>query len=280
VPEGDTIFRTARTLERALGGRVVTRFATVLPLLERVDQDTPLAGRTVESVESHGKWLEMRFSGGLILLTHMLMSGSWHIYRPGERWQRARYHMRIVIETAEMIAVAFNVPVAEFHTAASLARRRGFRDLGPDLLAPAFDREAARRNLEALPESDLAPALLNQSVLAGIGNVFKSEVCFVARVHPFRKVGSLTPAEIDRLLSAAQELLAANVTGDSSFRTTVPRARPFERLWVYGREGERCRACGAPIEIRRQKEEGRVTFWCPECQPLDRTARSRDDFVP
>jgi endonuclease VIII len=267
LPEGDTIFRTARTLTRALGGQVVTRFETVLPLLERVDEDTPLAGRTVEEVTSHGKWLEMRFSGGLILLTHMLMSGSWHIYRPGEQWQRARFHMRIVIETASMVAVAFNVPVAEFHTEESLARRRGFKDLGPDLLASEFDRDAARRNLRALADWDLAPALLNQSVLAGIGNVFKSEICFAAQLHPFRKVGSLTPGEIDRLLAAAQQQLAANVTGDSSFRTTVPRARPFERLWVYGREGQPCRVCGATVEIRRQKEEGRVTFWCPECQP-------------
>src|ERR1035438_2773452 len=139
MPEGDTIFRTARTLARALGGATVTRFDTVLPALARVDYDTPLAGRTVDAVESRGKWLLMHFSGDLILLTHMLMSGSWHIYRPGEKWQRHRTHMRIVVETPAMLAVAFNVPVAEFHTAASLARREGFNRLGPAPLAPDFD---------------------------------------------------------------------------------------------------------------------------------------------
>jgi len=140
MPEGDTIFRTARTLERALGGQTVTRFETVLPKLARIDCDTPLAGRTVDLVESRGKWLLMHFSGDLVLLTHMLMSGSWHIYRPGEKWQRHRTHMRIVVETPPMLAVAFNVPVAEFHTARSLTRRDrgetgatipGFRGLNP-----------------------------------------------------------------------------------------------------------------------------------------------------
>jgi endonuclease-8 len=143
VPEGDTIWRTARTLERAIGGRVVTRFETVLVKLARVDDDTPVAGRTVESVKSEGKWLVMRFSGGLILLTHMLMSGSWHIYRPGERWQRPKGDMRIVIETAEWIAVAFRVPVAEFHTEESLARRDTFRALGPRILEDSFDATRA-----------------------------------------------------------------------------------------------------------------------------------------
>src|SRR4051795_10730267 len=113
MPEGDTIFRTARTLERAIGGRVVTRFESGLPKLERVDYDTPLKGRTIEKVEPYGKWLMIYFSGDLILLTHMLMSGSWHIYRPGEKWQRGRIQMRVAIYTAPFVAVAFQVPVAE-----------------------------------------------------------------------------------------------------------------------------------------------------------------------
>ncbi|MBV9670626.1 MAG: Fpg/Nei family DNA glycosylase, partial [Acidobacteriales bacterium] len=138
MPEGDTIFRAARTLNHALAGRSVTNFETVLPALERVDVDQGVRGRTIERVAAHGKWMTVEFSGGLILLTHMLMNGSWHIYRKGERWKRDRYHMRIVIETDEFIAVAFNVPVAEFHDTRSLARRRGFRSLGPDLLASEF----------------------------------------------------------------------------------------------------------------------------------------------
>src|ERR1017187_3809710 len=122
MPEGDTIFRTARALGRALTGKPITGFRSTYPLLTRFNDDTPLMGQTVEQVESRGKWLLIHFSGGGTLATHMLMSGSWHIYRPGERWQQPRANMRIVIENSEYIAVGFRVPVAEMHTALSLAR--------------------------------------------------------------------------------------------------------------------------------------------------------------
>jgi endonuclease VIII len=268
VPEGDTIFRTARTLHRALAGDAVLSFETVLPLLARVDHDTPVAGRTVDGVAAHGKWIEMRFSGGLILLTHMLMSGSWHIYRPGEEWQRSRYHMRIAVATEKMVAVAFNVQVAEFHTAESLGRRKGFKDLGPDLLARDFDEETAIVHLRDQAGLEVGPALLRQSLLAGIGNVFKNEICFAAGVNPFRKVGSLTAPELTALVTNARQMLMANVAGASgNLRQTRRRAQPFERLWVYGREGMACRRCGTRIEVRRQGEDARVTFWCPVCQP-------------
>ena len=155
MPEGDTIFRTARTLHRALGGETVTRFETVLPKLTRIDYDTPLAGRTVESVEARGKWVLMHFSGDLILLTHMLMSGSWHIYRPGEKWQRHRSHMRIVVETPAMLAVAFNVPVAEFHSAPACCAARASTASAPRRLA-RFDPAVAIANLAARPISNSA----------------------------------------------------------------------------------------------------------------------------
>jgi endonuclease-8 len=267
MPEGDTLLRMARTLERAIGGQTVTRFETVLPALARVDVDTPIAGRTIEGIESRGKWLLMRFSGDLILLTHMLMSGSWHIYRPGERWWQPRSNQRIVIETARMVAVAFRVPVAEFHTEASLARRGGFNRLGPDLLADDFDAGAAVRNLQSQPEMEIAVALLRQSLLAGIGNEFKSEVCFGAGVNPFRKVRSLGEEQLRRLVEVAVEFLRANVTESSRlWRRTTRRAAPEAGLWVYGRSGEACRKCGAEIVARRHAADGRLTYWCPRCQ--------------
>jgi endonuclease VIII len=271
VPEGDTIWRTARTLQRAIGGRVVTRFETMLPKLARVDEDTPLAGRTVESVESEGKWLVMRFSGGLILLTHMLMSGSWHIYRPGERWQRRREDMRIVIETAEWIAVGFNVPVAEFHTGESLARREGFRTLGPRVLEETFDAGQAIGNLRSRPDLEIGVALLKQQLVAGLGNVFKSEVCFAAGVNPFRTVGSLTEDELCKLIAAAVRLMRANI-GEGSGDPIVTyfgmrRTTGFpDNYWVYHRTGKPCRKCGAPIVSRRHAVDARSSFWCPECQ--------------
>src|ERR1700761_1663222 len=133
MPEGDTIFRSARALQQALAGHKLTRFETAYAQLASANDQSPVAGRTVERVESRGKWLLVHLSGDLILATHMLMSGSWHIYRAGERWKRARSHMRIVIGTDAMEAVAFNVPVALFYTVRTLERFAGVAGLGPDV---------------------------------------------------------------------------------------------------------------------------------------------------
>jgi endonuclease-8 len=278
MPEGDTIVRAARTLQRAIGGQHVTSFETVLPQLSRVDEDHPLTGRIVESVDAEGKWLLVRFSGDLILLTHMLMSGSWHIYRPGERWQRGRSHMRIVIGTASILAVAFDLPVAEFHTLKTLARRRGYRNLGPAVLTNDFDQKGAVANLVSRPDLGIGAALMNQSLLAGVGNVFKSEICFVCGIHPFRKVDSLSTGELEGLVAAARRLMSENVAGDSgnqivtvpgmrpTTRSTTRRSDPDENLWVYKRRGEPCRRCGAAIESQKDSYDARVTFWCPSCQ--------------
>lgn len=274
MPEGDTIYRAARTLDRALAGNVITRFETMLPKLARVDDDTPLAGRTVEKVEAHGKWMLMHLSGGLVLLTHMLMSGSWHIYRPGEPWKSPPRDMRIVLETAAILAVAFRVPVAEFHTAESLRRRRGFNRLGPDVLGSDFDSEQALAALRSQPTLELGEAVLSQSVLAGPGNVFKSEICFATRLNPFRFIDSLSQDELGRVVTIAQKYMAANITetaGDkivtyTGLRRTTGRSDPYARLWVYGRAGEPCRVCGTPIEVRRQGNNARKTYYCPCCQ--------------
>ena len=249
MPEGDTIFRTARTLQAAIGGREVTRFESVLPKLERVDYDTPLAGRRVEKVEAKGKWLLMYFTGDLILLTHMLMSGSWHIYRPGERWQRPRGDMRIVIETDAMVAVAFNVPVAEFHTAHSLARRQGLNQLGPSALADNFDAEKAIANLASRPDLELGLALLDQRLIAGVGNFFKNEVAYACGISPFQMVGTLSRMQLEEVVATSRRLL---------------RDRPAPK--VYGRAGEPCRRCGTPIRSAKHRDDGRISFWCPLCQ--------------
>lgn len=275
MPEGDTIYRAARTLNRALAGQVVAKFESQLPALSRVDYDTPLSGRTIEKVEAHGKWMSVYFSGDLILLTHMLMSGSWHIYRPGEKWQRSPYHMRVAIHTANFVAVAFNVPIAEFHTAASLARHHA-EHLGPDMLAAEFDEQSAIDQIRAQPQLEIGVALLRQHVIAGLGNVFKSEVCFASRVHPFRLVQSLSSQELQELVRNARRFMLANVSDTSGdrivtytgLRRTTGRANPAERLWVYKRSGEPCRRCGTAIVSAKQGVEARVTFWCPMCQRL------------
>jgi endonuclease VIII len=274
MPEGDTIFRTAQTLDRALGRQVVTRFESVLPALTRVDQDAPLAGRVVERVWSQGKHVLIGFSGGLVLRTHMRMNGSWHVYRPGERWQRPRSLARIVIETATFVAVAFHVPVAEFHTARDLERGRVLGELGPDLLADTFAAEDALRRLRERAHLSIADALLDQRAVAGIGNVYKSEVCFVCGINPFTAVGRLADADLQRLVDTARRLLQANVAPGTDagiatyhpLRRTTGRAHPEARLWVYGRAGRRCRRCGTPIRRTKEGPDARSTYWCPRCQ--------------
>jgi endonuclease VIII len=277
MPEGDTIFRSARALSRALGGRVVTGFRSAYPLLTRFHDSTPLTGQTVDRVEPRGKWLLMHFSGGATLATHMLMSGSWHIYRPGEHWQKPRSAARIVIENADYHAIGFNVPVAEMHSDDSLARDRRFPQATNDLLKDEFDADAALRRVLEQSAEQVGDVLLNQRVLAGVGNVFKSEACFVAGIHPFARVNMLTRAEVQRVIRVAARQLGANVLEDSpdtivtwrgAGRRTTHRSNPAESLWVYGRNGEPCRKCGAPIRRRIQGFDARVTFWCPVCQPM------------
>jgi endonuclease VIII len=277
MPEGDTIFRTARNIGRAFVGKPVTVFRSTYPLLTRFNDDTPLAGQTIDRVEARGKWMLIYFSGGGILASHLLMNGRWHIYRHGEPWQLPRFHMRIVIENGCYQAVGFRVPVAEMHTARSLARNPRIPQPQSDLLSADFDLCAALERLLARPHHTIADALLDQSVLAGVGNVFKSEICFVNGLHPFRAVGTLTRDEAAAAIRSAQRLLRANVLEDSGDlivtyrgqqRRTTHNSDPTAGLWVYGRNGEPCRRCGEPIRRRIQGDDARVTFWCPRCQPM------------
>lgn len=266
MPEGDTIHRAARTLQAALGGRTITRFETVFPQLARIDEDEPLAGRTVESVTAAGKNLLMHFSGDLHLRTHMRMNGSWHIYRPGERWRKPRSDMRIVLETGEWIAVAFNVPVAEFHDSVSLARQEDLLRIGPDLIADDYDEDEALRRIRERGGEEIATVLLNQRVVAGIGNEYKSELLFMSRVSPFRRVRDVTDDELVSLLRIARKVMIANVRMRSGARITTFSLDPRQKQYVYSRGGKPCRRCGAPIEYAKQGPDARGTWWCPRCQ--------------
>jgi endonuclease-8 len=276
MPEGDTIFRAARTLNRALAGHVVTRFESVFPHLTRVHEDSPITGRTVDLVEARGKHLLIHFSGELILRTHMRMSGSWHIYRPGERWLRPSGDMRVIVGTETFVAVAFKVPVAVFENVRTIERDEALGSLGPDLLSDYFSSTEVLRRMH-LPENEIQPigeVILNQRVLAGIGNVFKSETLFVAGINPFKLICELTDEKLVFLMQTAGRLLRANVTEESPdgiiththWRRTTRRSDPLDRLWVDGRGGAPCRVCGTPIEYRKTGIDARGTYWCPKCQ--------------
>jgi len=274
MPEGDTIFRAARTLHRALAGQPVVRFESVLPALTRVHADTPLTGRIIEDVRAAGKHVLMQFANGLVLRTHMRMNGSWHIYRPGEEWQRPRRDMRVVVATERFEAVGFNIPVAEFLSSRGLARQEDLRLMGPDLLGQAFDEEEAIRRLRARGRTEIADAVLNQRVVAGIGNVYKSEVLFLTGVNPFTAVAGLSDETLHGILATARIQLRANVIDPGAaivtyrgYRRTTRRADPSERLYVYGRARKPCRKCGTPIQVKAQGRDARLTYWCPRCQP-------------
>jgi endonuclease VIII len=277
MPEGDTIFRTARSMGRALAGKPITAFRSNYPLLTGFHEDTPITGQTVDSVESRGKWLLIHFSGGATLATHMLMNGSWHLYPHGERWRRPSRDMRIVLENRDYQAVAFTVPVARIYTAQALAREKRIPPRGSDVLNPDFDPAAAALRVRARAGEEIGEVLLHQQVLAGVGNVFKSELCFVERVNPFCLVAALTDQQVEALIGTAQRLVAANVLEDSGNlivtyrgqqRRTTYRTSPQDSLWVYGRSGDSCRRCDTTIRHRLQGPEARVTFWCPVCQPM------------
>ena len=239
MPEGDTIFRAARTLNEALAGKTVTRFETVLPKLARVDDQTPLRGRKVERVTASGKNLIIEFSGALVLRTHLRMNGSWHLYRAGEKWRKRRDDMRLVIATDDFEAVGFNIPIAEFGEVPPH---------GPDLLGESFDLDEAVQRFAERQDEEIGSALLNQQLVAGIGNIWKSETLFECGINPFRKVAD---CDLPRILKKARALLQ---------RST--RERP--RWMVYERGGQPCRKCGTRIERREQNR--RSTYWCPKCQ--------------
>jgi len=266
MPEGDTIFRTAAVLRDALVGRRITGArAQPRPGLRRVPDLSKLIGATVESVEARGKHLLIGFEGGLTLRSHLRMSGSWHRYRPGEPWRRPTHQASAILETAEAVAVAFNTPVVELLTDAQLRRSAPLTSLGPDLLGRTFDRAEALHRLRERSAEQIGNALLDQRAVAGIGNVYKSEVAFLERLDPWAPVRAFTDAELGGALATARRLVQANTRGGP--RVTTGSGARGQGLWVYGRGGRPCRRCGTLVEQGRQGELARLTFWCPRCQP-------------
>ena len=269
MPEGDTLARTAAGLRPYLVGREVRGARTQGP--GPVPQVHRLIGARIDAVESRGKNLLIRFDGGLELRTHLRMQGSWHRYRPGERWRRPPSRARLVLEVEGSVAVCFDAPVVELLETRAEHLHAPLAGLGPDLLDPGFDAGEAQRRLRA-PEratTEVAVALLDQRALAGIGNVYKSEVCWIERVSPFATVESLDDATLDRLVATAARLLRANADprrGPERVTTAGDRGAPGP-LYVYGRAGRPCRRCGTAIAVTRQGTDlPRSTYWCPTCQ--------------
>jgi endonuclease-8 len=261
VPEGDTLFKVAARLRPALRGHQLTRFDA-----PRLVGDAPRLGERIVEVEGRGKHLLIHFERGLVLRTHLRMTGSWHVYREGERWQKPAHLARAVVGAdSGWVAVCFQAPVVEtYHRAGP--EPPPLAGLGPDLcLASSLEDDVLDEVLDraarlAPPDATLGEALLDQRIAAGIGNVYKSEACFAVAVDPGTPLADV-PAELRRRAWAtAARQLQANL--EQAERRTHPAG-----LAVYGRRGQPCRRCGAPIRMARHGEQARTTYWCPSCQP-------------
>ena len=266
MPEGDTILRAAMRLHAALAGRTVTSFRSRLPVLALAARRHRVEGSVVDAVEARGKHLLMRFSNGAALHTHMGMTGSWHLYRPGSRWRQPEGMARVVLEADGVVAVCFVPRTAEIVTASGEATHPSLSRLGPDVLAPSRAAAAAVVSLRATGGDEIGAALLDQTALSGVGNIWKSESLFLAGVHPYDRVSDLDEATLTRVVRAAMREMHDSV-----------RAGPGEggrgRSRVYRRSGRPCLRCGTVIEMRRQGPMRRSTYWCPRCQPPARAPR-------
>ena len=249
MPEGDTVFRTADKLRTALEGRVLTRCDVRVPRFAAVD----LSGQTVDEVLSRGKHLFIRV-GAASIHSHLKMDGAWIIGRV----RAPAYKIRIVLETPDSRASGIDLGVLEVLDRAT--DMTAVEHLGPDLLGEDWSAQTAAANLVADPDRPLAEALLDQRVMAGVGNVFANELCFVFGLLPGTAVAQL-PDPV-RLATRAQQMLWANRLRIN--RTTTGNTRPGQDVWVYGGAGLPCRRCGTRIET--DKGGDRVTYWCPTCQ--------------
>jgi endonuclease VIII len=275
MPEGDTLHRIAAALRPHLVGRPVAAARARVP----GPQVGRVVGATITEVEAIGKNLLVRFDNGLELRTHLRLHGSWHRYRPDERWRRPAGRASLVLEVPGTVAVCFDAPVVELFERRAEAQHPALASLGPDLLAPGFDAAAAVRGLRdpARASLSIGEALLDQRALAGIGNVYKNEVLWIERVSPFAALGELDDVGLERLVATARRLLVANAgprsgaTGRAGrverVTTDGDRRAAGEPLWVYRRTGRPCRRCRTPIRSTRQgRDLPRTTYWCPTCQ--------------
>jgi endonuclease-8 len=266
VPEGDTIFRTAVVLRRVLAGQVVTGFEVTAPNVSLAARDEAIVGSRVEAVESNGKHLLITFGTPrrVVLHTHMKMSGSWHVYRPGERWWEPESEARVVIRTEHAVAPCFHPPIVELLTEKELGLHRVVSQLGPDIIRDEFDLDEAIRRLRADEDRDVATALLDQRAISGIGNVFKVEALFLARTSPWAQVRDLDDAKLREIVEHARTLIRHNRAGGQ--RRTHFGLNARERMWVDERAGLPCHVCGTMVESGWHPDEVRKSWYCPTCQ--------------
>ncbi len=256
MPEGDTVWRTARRLHEALAGRELTHSDFRVPQLATAS----LVGQTVTEVVPRGKHLLTRLSSGLTLHTHLRMDGAWRVFAPDERWTGGpSWQVRVVLANASAVAVGFRLPVVELVRDEALV----VGHLGPDVLDDAFDLDEALRRLGEDPHRQVGQALVDQRSVAGLGNLYRTEVLFLAGVTPWTPVADV---DLPSVVRRARDLMRGNL--EDGRQSTTGSRRRGEEHWVFERAGRPCRRCGSTV---RRAEQGdppyqRVTYWCPTCQ--------------
>ena len=270
VPEGDTIHSAARRVGAALVGNPIVAIETPQPRHLHDRWPDRLSGRAVRQVDAHGKHLFVRFEGGLTLHSHLRMGGRWGVYRRGEPWGRAARRAWLVIRTEHHEVVQFDGPVLELMSDGRTRSDQRLAGLGPDILAPEWDERAFLRRLRTDdPTRGIGDALLDQRNVAGLGNIWKSEGCFMAGVDPWRRAGEVTDAEALAIPRMARPLMQLSVERGGWVATSQPNRPPRgreSRTWVYNRDGLPCRRCATPVRARGQGDDNRTTYWCPQCQ--------------
>lgn len=274
MPEGDTVYLAGRRLDQALRGRTITSSDVRTPQLATVD----LTGRTVNEVRSRGKHLLFRFDDNTTLHTHFRMDGSWHLYRPGDPWRGGPLHaVRVILRTHERIAVGYRLH--DLALVATADEHQLVAHLGPDICADDWDQDEALRRLREHPERSIATALVDQRIIAGIGNIYRCESLFIARIAPDVRVGDIGDSSLAEVVQAARELLWRN-RDRASQATTGDEQRAH---YVYGRGRRRCYRCNASIQAvssdatepwrspsgaaqDRGSANEQTVFWCPTCQ--------------
>jgi endonuclease VIII len=257
VPEGDTVYQAARRLHEALAGTVLARCDLRVPKYATVD----LSGETVHEVVSRGKHLLARV-GEYSIHSHLKMEGVWQVYRPGERWRKPAFKARAILANDRAEAVGFELGLLEVLRTADEDDVVGY--LGPDLLGPDWDADLALANLTRDPDREVGLALLDQRVMAGLGNVYRAELCFLRGMLPTRPVSQV--AQPEKVVALAKRLIDAN---RDRIERTFTGNEFRDRFWVYGRTGQRCRRCGTPIrkgELGETDLQLREVWWCPRCQ--------------
>ncbi len=259
MPEGDSLHRTAHTLQRVLGQQQLVRVRSSVPAIAGAE----LVGHVVAEVSARGKNLLIRFDDGRVLHTHLRMNGSWHVYRPGERFQRPMHQARVVLEVADALAVCFSAPTVRLLAPRAFENDPYLTGLGPDLIPDDCDEETAVLGLLSLIGLPLGEAVMTQTALAGIGNIWKSETLFLCRSNPFALVSALEHGSAVEIVSTARRLLRASV---QSVTTPASVEGGRGRYWVYGRSGRACRKCGSAVRMQRQGAQLRSTYYCSTCQ--------------